>query len=463
MNRRVMKRMNADQYFKENRKTHLDQLIDWLRIPSISALSEHKPDMRRAAEWLVAELKRIGMTKACLMETGGHPAVYAERIDHPGKPIALIYGHYDVQPVDPLNLWTTPPFQPAIRDEKLYARGASDDKGQVFMHVKVIEAILKAEGKLPFNVKFLVEGEEEVGSTNLERFLHEQKDLLKCDVVVISDTGLYARGIPSLTYALRGLAALEVEVTGAKGDLHSGLFGGAAPNAVHALVGMLASLRRLDGGIAVAGFYDGVQELSAEEKAAFASLGFDENKLMADLAVKALPGEPGYSALERMWARPTLEINGVFGGFQGEGTKTVIPNKAGAKITCRLVPDQDPKHVQDVIEAHLRAACPPGVTVSVKRGDGAKACITPIDHPAIRAAMQALAEAYGTEAKFIRGGGSVPVVGSFTEVLGAPSVLMGFGLEDENFHAPNEHFNLENFDKGMRALYTYWFKLAQVM
>ncbi|HWI52629.1 MAG TPA: dipeptidase, partial [Symbiobacteriaceae bacterium] len=393
----------------------------------------------------------------------GHPAVFAERIDHPGRPVALIYGHYDVQPVDPLNLWETPPFEPAIRDEKLYARGASDDKGQVFMHVKVIEAILKAEGKLPFNVKFIVEGEEEVGSTNLARFLQEQKEMLKADVVVISDTGLYARGVPSLTYALRGLAALEVEVTGAKGDLHSGLFGGAAPNAVHALVQLLASLRRTDGGIAVAGFYDGVKELSDEEKASFASLGFDESHLKRDLGVNALPGEPGYSAIERLWARPTLEINGIFGGFQGEGTKTVIPNKAGAKITCRLVPDQDPKQVQDVIEAHLKAHCPAGVTLAISRGDGARACMTPIDHPAIRAAMDALAEAYGAEAKFIRGGGSIPVVGTFTEVLGAPSVLMGFGLEDENFHAPNEHFNLENFDKGMRALYTYWFKLAQAM
>ncbi|HYF95769.1 MAG TPA: dipeptidase [Symbiobacteriaceae bacterium] len=455
--------MNADLYFKEHRKAHLAQLIDWLRIPSISALSEHKPDMRRAADWLAAELKRIGMTRVAVMETGGHPAVYAERIDHPGRPVALIYGHYDVQPVDPVNLWETPPFEPAIRDEKLYARGASDDKGQVFMHVEVLEAILKAEGKLPFNVKLLVEGEEEVGSANLARFLQTEKELLKADVVVISDTGLYARGVPSLTYALRGLAALEVHVTGAKSDLHSGLFGGAAPNAVHALVGLLASLRRADGGVAVAGFSDSVRELSAEERKSFAALGFDEARLQRELGVNALPGEPGYSALERLWARPTLEINGIFGGFQGEGTKTVIPNKAGAKITCRLVPDQDPVRVQNAIEAHLKAHCPPGVKLEVIRGDGAKACITPIDHPAIRAAVEALAEAYGAEARFIRGGGSIPVVGTFTEVLGAPSVLMGFGLEDENFHAPNEHFNLENFDKGMRALYAYWFKLAQVM
>ncbi|HLN61647.1 MAG TPA: dipeptidase [Symbiobacteriaceae bacterium] len=453
----------GDAYFKEHREEHLNQLMEFLRIPSISALSEHKPDMRKAAEWLAAEFKRIGMTRVEVMETGGHPAVFAERIDHPGKPVALIYGHYDVQPVDPLNLWETPPFEPAIRDEKLYARGASDDKGQVFMHIKVLEAILKQEGKLPFNVKAIIEGEEEVGSTNLHRFLQEHLDLLKADVVVISDTGLYARGVPSLTYGLRGLAALEVQLSGAKGDLHSGLFGGAAPNAVHGLVQLLASLRRPDGGVAVAGFYDGVRELTQEEKESFASLGFDEAAYKHELGVTALPGEPGYSPIERLWARPTLELNGIYGGFSGEGTKTVIPCKAGAKITCRLVPDQDPKHVQQVIAEHLKTHCPPGFTVAVTLQDSAPAAITPIDHPSIRAAMAALEEAYGKPAKFVRGGGSIPVVSTFNEVLKAPSVLMGFGLEDENFHAPNEHFNLENFDIGMRAIYSYWHKLAGVM
>ncbi|HYG59107.1 MAG TPA: dipeptidase [Symbiobacteriaceae bacterium] len=455
--------MTGDAYFKEHRQVHLAQLMDLLRIPSISALSEHKPDMRRAAEWLAAELKRIGMSRVAVMETGGHPAVFAERIDHPGKPSVLIYGHYDVQPVDPLNLWDSPPFEPAIRDGKLFARGASDDKGQVFMHLKVLEAILQTDGKLPVNVRVIIEGEEEIGSTNLERFIKENRDLLQADVVVISDTGLYARGVPSLTYALRGLAALEIYVTGAKGDLHSGLFGGAAPNAVHALVELLASLRTRDGKIAANGFYDDVRELSDEEKRSFASLGFSEDKYRHELGAKALPGEPGYSVLERLWARPTLEINGIFGGFQGEGTKTVIPNRAGAKITCRLVPDQDPKQIQDAIESHLRGHCPPGVTLEVKRGDGAPACMTPIDHPAIRAAMTALAEAYGAEAKFIRGGGSIPIVGLFMQELQAAVVLMGFGLEDENFHAPNEHFNLENFDTGMRALYSYWYKLAEVL
>ena len=455
--------MNGDIYFKEHRDTHLNQLQAFLRIPSISALSEHKPDMRKAAEWLQVELLRIGMQKVEIMETGGHPVVYAERLTQPGRPTALIYGHYDVQPVDPLNLWETPPFEPAIRNGKLYARGASDDKGQVFMHLKVLEAILANNGELPVNVKLLIEGEEEIGSTNLERFIAKHRELLKADVVVISDTGLYARGVPSLTYALRGLAAGELHVSGAKSDLHSGLFGGAAPNAVHGLVQLLASLRRPDGGIAVEGFYDGVQSLSDEEKASFASLGFDEERYKRELGASYLPGEPGFTALERLWARPTLEINGVYGGFQGEGTKTVIPAKAGAKITCRLVPDQDPAKVLAAIELHLQAHCPPGIKVEFEKKDGAPACITPIDHPAIRAAMEALSEAYGAEAKFVRGGGSIPVVYTFSKTLSIPSVLMGFGLEDENFHAPNEHFNLENFDTGMRALYSYWFKLAKAM
>jgi len=453
----------GEAYLTEHRDEHLQQLMDLLRIPSVSALSEHREDMRRTAEWLAAELRRIGLTRAEVMETGGHPLVYAERMDNPGGPTALIYGHYDVQPVDPLELWTTPPFEPDIRDGKLYARGASDDKGQVFMHLKVFEALLAVEGRLPVNVKLLIEGEEEIGSRNLERFIATHKDLLRADVVVISDTALYARGVPSLTYALRGLAALEVHVIGAKGDLHSGSFGGAAPNAAQALVQLLATLHRPEGGVAVKGFYDQVRPLTQEERDGFAALGFDERKLMDDLGVDALPGEPGFTALERLWARPTLEINGIFGGFQGEGTKTVIPARAGAKITCRLVPDQDPEQVLDAIEAHLRAHCPPGVKLEIGRMSGTPAAITPIDHPAIRAAMKALTEAYGTEARFIRTGGSIPVVGTFSRVLGTPCVLMGFGLEEENFHAPNEHFHLENFDLGMRALYRFWHHLADIM
>lgn len=321
--------MNGDAYFKEQREAHLNQLQEFLRIPSISAISAHKDDMRRAARWLETELKRIGMSRVAIMETGGHPVVYAEWLEQPGKPTALIYGHYDVQPVDPLNLWETPPFEPAIREGKIYARGASDDKGQVFMHIKVLEALLKLEGKLPVNIKMLIEGEEEIGSANLDRFIAEHKQLLKADVVVISDTGFYARGVPSITYALRGLAAMEVEVVGARGDLHSGLFGGAAPNAIHELVNLLASLRGPDGAVAVPGFYEDVRGLSHEERESFAALGFNEAAYQKEMGVKALAGEPGFSPLERLWARPTLEINGIFGGFQGEGTKTVIPCNAG--------------------------------------------------------------------------------------------------------------------------------------
>lgn len=455
---------NGDAHYRAHRAEHLDQLKEFLRIPSVSALPDHRSDLRRTAAWLQAECQRIGMNRPMIMETAGHPVVYAERIDHPGRPVALIYGHYDVQPVDPLNLWESPPFEPTERDGKLYARGASDDKGQVFMHLKAIEAILKADGKLPFNVKLLIEGEEEIGSPNLKPFIEEHRDLLKADLVVISDSALYARGVPSITYAMRGLVALEVHVTGAKGDLHSGLYGGAAPNAVHGLVQLLASVRRPDGGIGVAGFYDGVRELSAEERQSFASLDYSESALMRELGVSDLPGEPGYSALERTWGRPTLEINGISGGFQGEGPKTVIPAKASAKITCRLVPDQNPDRVFQAITEHMAANCPPGLSVkTVKLPGGSPAAITPIDHPAIRTAVAALEEAYGKEAKFIRSGGSIPIVTTFQAVLGAPSVMMGFGLDEENFHAPNEHFHLENFDTGLRALHSFWYRLSDAM
>lgn len=452
-----------NQYFAENRERHLEELKAFLAFESISTLSSHAKDLRACAEWLKAHCLAVGLTKAEVMETGGHPLVYAERIEDPSLPTALIYGHYDVQPVDPLHLWNHPPFEAVIEDNKIWARGAVDDKGQVFMHLKAIEALIKLEGKLPVNLKLLIEGEEESGSVNLERFVASHTDLLKADVVVISDTALYAPGVPSLTYALRGLAALEFTVRGAKGDLHSGVYGGAAPNAAQALARLLATLHTPEGGVAVKGFYDGVRPLSEAERENFASLQFDEAALKEELKVTALPGEPGYSALERMWARPTLEINGLFGGFQGEGTKTVIPAEAGAKITCRLVPDQDPVQVGDAIEAHLKAHLPPGVSISVRRPEGTPAAITPIDHPAIQAAMRALSVGYGGESKFIRSGGSIPIVGLFQRTMELPSVLMGFGLETEQVHAPNEHFHLENFDTGMRVLYTYWHELASAL
>lgn len=453
--------MDYAAYLKQHEARHLEELKAFLRIPSISALSAHKADMVKAANWLVEQLKAAGLQRAELIETPGHPVVYAEWLGAPGAPTALIYGHYDVQPVDPEHLWETPPFEPTVRDGKIYARGASDDKGQVFQHIKALEALLATEGKLPVNVKLLIEGEEEVGSTHLDDFVLANQELLKADVLVISDTPLYAKGQPALCYGLRGLAALELTLTGAKGDLHSGLYGGAVQNPLHALVELLASLHE-NGRVAVKGFYDRVVELTVEERAEFAALPFDEAAYRAELGVPELFGEPGYTPTEQTWARPTLELNGVWGGFQGEGTKTVIPNQAHAKITCRLVPDQDPKEIQQLIQAHLEAHLPPGVTLSVTLQDTARPVVTAIDHPALQAAAAALAEGYGKAPYFTRMGGSVPVVETFANRLGLPAVLMGFGLPDENFHAPNEHFNLDNYEIGKRVLCSYWHKLAEV-
>lgn len=451
-----------DQYLSAHRGRHLEELKAFLRFPSVSALSAHKHDMEACAEWLADAMAAAGLQGAAVLRTAGHPVVYAEwRGAGPQAPTALVYGHYDVQPVDPLPLWETPPFEPSERDGKLYARGASDDKGQVFMHIKAVETLLNVDGKLPVNLKFLIEGEEEIGSRHLKEFLEANRELLQADIVVISDTSLYARGVPAITIGLRGLAALEVHLKGARGDLHSGLFGGAVQNALHALVQLLGTLRSPDGRILVAGFYDRVRPISPVEKRQWAELPFDEEQYKAALGVTELFGEPGFTTLERTWARPTLELNGLWGGFTGEGTKTVLPSEAHAKITCRLVPDQEPEEIQRLVEAHLRQHLPPGVTLRVtpEKG-GARPIVIAPDHPAIQAAAAALSEAYGRECFFIRGGGSIPVVETFKTLLGLDSVLMGFGLEDENFHAPNEHFHLENFDTGLRALCAYWPRLA---
>ncbi len=451
-------------YLSEHRARHLEELKEFLRFPSISALSAHKEDMLACADWLVGSLTAVGLQQARVMPTGGHPAVYAEWLGAgPDAPTALVYGHYDVQPVDPLHLWETPPFEPGERDGKLYARGACDDKGQVFMHIKAAETLLQVDGRLPVNLKFLIEGEEEVGSRHLGQFLTEHRDLLRADVVVVSDTSLYGPGIPALTVGLRGLTALQVDLKGARGDLHSGVYGGAVQNTLHALVQLLSTLRSADGRILVEGFYDRVRPISEVEKRQWAALPFNEAAYKAELGVSALFGEPGYSAIERTWARPTLELNGIWGGFTGEGTKTVLPSEAHVKITCRLVPDQDPAEISRLVEAHLRRHLPPGVTLHVEheKGRGRPVVISP-DHPAARAAAAALEEAYGRECFFIRSGGSISVVEDFKSVLGLDTVLMGFGLEDENFHAPNEHFHLENFDTGLRALCAYWPSLAAV-
>ena len=449
-----------DAYFAEHRETHLKELNDFLRIPSISSLSEHKQDMQVAASWLAAAMKRINLENISIDETGGHPVVYADWLHAPGKPTILFYGHYDVQPVDPLNLWETPPFEPTVRDNKLFARGSSDDKGQVFMHLKAIEALFALEGTLPVNVKFIIEGEEEIGSPNLPPYVEKNKEKLAADLILISDTSLYAPGKPAVCYGLRGLTGVQIDVRGAKGDLHSGLYGGGVQNAIHALAQILASFRDEHGTIQVEGFYDNVRPLSEEERQAFRDLNFDEEALKEEVGVKQLFGEKGYSYLEQTWARPTLEVNGVFGGFSGEGIKTVLPAEAGAKITCRLVPDQDPDEIVALLKAHVEKHKPAGVDITISEFDKGAPYITPFDHPVIQAAGRSYEHVYEVPTAFIRGGGSIPIVAAFDQILALPVVLMGFGLTSENFHAPNEHFHLENFDKGLRVLGDYLYEVA---
>lgn len=444
-----------EAFLNEHRAEHLEEMKAFLRIPSVSALSEHKEDMNRAAKWLVDSLKKAGLENVKLMPTAGNPIVYADWLHADSDKTVLVYGHYDVQPVDPLHLWQTPPFEPDIRDEKIYARGASDDKGQVFMHIKAVEALLQTEGKLPVNIKFCIEGEEEVGSPTLEPFVAENKDLLAADVLIISDTPMLERGKPAICYGLRGLCAMQVDVYGANGDLHSGIYGGGVANPLHALSSILASLHDADGRVAVNGFYDQVVPLTDEERQAYRELNYDEGAVKQELHVSELYGEAGYSFLERTWARPTLEVNGLYGGFQGEGTKTVLPAEAHAKLSCRLVANQEPDDILNAVEAHIHAHTPPGVRVTVTRTDKGRPFQMPYDHPVIQAAMTAYEKAYEVKPALTRMGGSIPIVEGFGRLLAIPVVLMGFGLPGENFHAPNEHFHLENFDKGLLTICAY--------
>jgi len=457
-----MELQHFHDYFEENREKHLQELFEFLSIPSISSLSEHKQDVERAAQWLKNQLEQLNIENVSIDPTAGHPVVYGEWLHAEGKPTVLFYGHYDVQPVDPLNLWETEPFKPEIRENKLYARGASDDKGQVFMQLKAIEALFATLGTLPVNVKFLYEGEEEIGSAHLPAYIEENKEKLSADFVLISDTSMYGPGKPAICYGLRGLAGIQIDVRGANSDLHSGLYGGGVQNAIHALVEILSSFRDKNGKILVEGFYDDVRPLTEEERKAFADLQFDEEALKKELGVDELFGEEGYSFLERTWARPTLEINGIFGGFSGEGIKTVLPNEAGAKITCRLVPDQDPDKIVALLRKHIEKHTPKGVTVSVNEFDNGAPYLTPFDHPLIKAASRSYEKVYQVPAAFTRGGGSIPIVATFDQILKVPVVLMGFGLSTENFHAPNEHFHLENFDKGLRVLCDYLCEVSKL-
>lgn len=447
---------------RAQRAEGLRGLCAFLSIPSVSALSAHRGDVRRAAAFLAGRLREAGLEGVAVLETGGHPAVYAEWLHAPGRPTALVYGHYDVQPPDPLALWTSPPFAPEERGGRLYARGAADDKGQVWIHLLAAEAWLRAGGGLPINLKFLLEGEEEVGSLHLDAFVAAHREKLAADVVVISDSSLYQPGLPTIVTGLRGLCALELTVRGPARDLHSGEYGGAVQNPLHALAELVAGLHDAQGRVAVAGFYDSVRPLESAERAAAAALPFDEQSYRRELGIPATFGEPGYSTLERSTMRPTLEVNGMWGGFQGEGSKTVIPAEAHAKLTCRLVPDQDAGRICTLVREHLERRCPPGVTVEVTVHGGSAATLVPLDSEYIRAAARALQAAFGAEPVYSRMGGSIGVVPAFVRELRAPVVLIGFGLAEDRIHSPDESFDLGNYDAGLRAIAAYWRELGEL-
>jgi len=440
----------VDAYLEAHRADFEEQLKALIRIPSISAQPDHAPDTRRAAILIRDNLAAMGF-RSELIETKRHPIVYAEWLGAPGQPTVLIYGHYDVQPPEPLEPWLSPPFEPTVRNGNLYARGATDDKGQMFTHIKAAEAWLKTSQKLPINVKFVIEGEEEVGGASLEAYVAEQTKRLACDYAVISDSSQFAPGQPAITYGLKGLAYFEISVQGANRDLHSGTYGGAVANPLNALATILASLKGPDGKIGIAGFYDDVKPLADWERAEFRALPFSEAEFQADLGVPALDGEAGYTTIERKWARPTCDVNGVFGGYAGPGPKTVLPCKAGAKLSFRLVPDQDPRTVERRFRDHVAKVCPAGVTYEIQTHHGAPAVLVNIDTPGVRAAVRAVEAAFGARPVFIREGGSIPVVGLIKQQLGVDTLLLGWGQNDDNLHGPNEKFSLADFHRGIKA------------
>ncbi|TVQ72402.1 MAG: dipeptidase [Balneolaceae bacterium] len=439
-------------YIQKHQEKFKEELFDLLRIPSISANPNHKQDVRRAAEFVAGQLENIGLNNVSIEETDGHPIVLGEHLEAgPDKPTVLIYGHYDVQPPDPLDEWKTPPFEPTVRDGKIYARGASDDKGQSYTHIKAIESFLKTGTELPVNVKFIIEGEEEIGSPSLVPFLAANKDRLACDMVLVSDTAMFAKDQPSITYGLRGLMYLEVEVVGPNRDLHSGVYGGGVQNPVNALCEMIAKLKDEKGVIQIPGFYDKVRPLSEQEREAYAELPFDQEVYNKTLDIDEEFGEEGYSTLERVSGRPSLDVNGIWGGYQGEGAKTVLPAKAFAKLSARLVPDQEPKEVYKLIESYLHEVTPPGVRVTVKEHHGGYPVLVDLDFYGLKAAAAAFQEIYGKEVLFAREGGSIPIVADFAKTLNATTILMGLGLNSDSIHSPNEHFHLKDFERGMKS------------
>jgi acetylornithine deacetylase/succinyl-diaminopimelate desuccinylase-like protein len=452
---------DLDRYLSAHAERIRNELFELLRIPSVSARSEHDGDTRRAAEWIAESLRSAGLT-CTVHQTAGHPIVVGEYRGAPaGAPTVLVYGHYDVQPAEPLELWTSPPFEPTVRDGRVYARGSVDDKGQLFLHIKALEAHLAARGRLPVNVIVLAEGEEEVGSEHLASFIETHTDLLKCDGVVISDSSMFAPGLPSVLSSLRGLAYLQIDVQGPAQDLHSGSYGGAVVNPAMALARILATLHDADGRIAIPGFYDRVREWPAHVREQMRTLPFDGETFRAETGAPSLGGEKGYSILEQLWTRPTCEVNGLLSGYTGEGAKTVLPARAMAKVSCRLVPDQDPADVERLMQQHVSRVAPAGVTVTVTALHGGRPWRAELGGPLFDAARRALAAAFGREPVITGEGGSIPVVGDFERILGAPVLLMGFGLPGENAHAPDEWLSEENFTLGMRAVATLWDELGR--
>ena len=450
---------DLENFFCANEKRMEAELFDLLRIPSVSAKSGHNADTKRCAEWLKESLDKIGVP-AKIYPTKGHPVVVGEWKKAPGAPTVLIYGHYDVQPAEPLDLWTTPPFEPAVRDGKIFARGSVDDKGQIFLHVKALEAHLASRGKLPVNVIVLIEGEEEIGSDNLGEFIESNKEMLKADAVVISDSAMFAEGQPSILSSLRGLAYFEINVQGPAGDLHSGSYGGAVQNPATALARIIATFHDANGHVAIDGFYDKVRDWDPKIRDAMRELPFDDAGMMKEVSVEALGGEKGYTTLEKLWIRPTCEVNGLLSGYTGEGAKTVLPAKAMAKVSCRLVPDQDPREIERLMAAHVAKVAPPGVKATVTALHGGSPWRADLNGPIFEAAKRALAKSYSKEPVIVGEGGSIPVVSDFQRVLNAPVLLVGFGLPGENAHAPNEWMSVENFRVGMRAMAALWDEYA---
>lgn len=450
-------------YARSHQDRFLEELKDFLRIPSVSTQVEHRSDMIRAAVWIREQLLDTGFPRAEVMPTRGHPIIYAEWLAAgPEKPTVLIYGHYDVQPPEPFELWHTPPFEPTVVDDSLFARGAADDKGQVFIHIKALEAFQKTDGMPPVNIKMLIEGEEEIGSPSLAPFIREHRDLLRADVALISDSHILGKELPTIVYALRGMAYVEVEVTGPAGDLHSGIYGGAVQNPINALCAMISKLQDEHGRILIPGFYDKVRDLEPEERAEMAKIPFDREVWLAEAGVMREWGEPDYTVIERTTARPTLDVNGIWGGYIQPGAKTVLPSKAFAKISMRLVPDQNHEEISRLIADYFQKLAPPAVSVEVRDLHGGAGAMVRRDSPAMNAAFRAYAAAFGREPIFVREGGSIPVVATFQKVLGIDTILMGFGLPDDNLHAPNEKFSVSNFYRGIQTSLHFLINLAEL-